>query len=226
MSRLRSTLAIVLGLSLVSGSVAASPPERESDPLRPTLAERLAGVAAAPSIQALQTALVAYDRAVTVGRVAHTGLLTLIDYTRPSSEPRLWVIDLSSGRILYRELVAHGKGSGDNFAQKFSNVPGSTMTSLGLFVTDAPYIGSNGYSLRLRGLEPGLNDNAYARAIVLHGAAYVNSAIADALGRLGRSFGCPAVRAAVARPLIDEIKGGTVLFAYGGQPAPGIDRLR
>jgi hypothetical protein len=89
------------------------------------------------------------------------------------------------------------------------------MTSLGLFVTDATYVGRNGYSLRLHGLEPGVNDNAYDRAIVMHGAEYVSRELAKRLGRLGRSLGCPALPVAVARTIIDRIKGGTVVYAYG-----------
>jgi hypothetical protein len=92
------------------------------------------------------------------------------------------------------------------------------MSSLGLFVTDRSYQGQNGYSLRLRGLDPGVNDHAFARAIVIHGAPYVSAATAAELGRLGRSWGCPAVRMDVARTLIDQIKGGTVVYAYGARP--------
>jgi hypothetical protein len=180
------------------------------------LLDRLTAVAGAPSRAALDAALTAYDHAARAGSIARAGLLTVIDYTRPSTEPRLWVIDLSMGRILYRELVAHGRASGDNMTRSFSNVPGSLMSSVGLFVTDAPYVGRNGYSLRLRGLEPGVNDHAFDRAIVVHGADYVSPAVATTLGRIGRSFGCPAVRASIARPLIDTIKNGTVLYAYGG----------
>ena len=98
------------------------------------------------------------------------------------------------------------------------------MTSLGLFVTGTSYVGSNGYSLRLRGLDPGINDNAYARAIVIHGADYVSQAIASRLGRLGRSWGCPAVRSEIARTLIDTIKGGTAIYAYGGPAADAASR--
>jgi L,D-transpeptidase catalytic domain len=179
------------------------------------LAERLADLADGPSRPALEAALDAYANASHRGAVARSGLLTIIDYTLPSTEPRLWVLDLKRARVVYRELVAHGRASGDKTAEKFSNTPGSMMTSLGLFVTDTSYVGQNGYSLRLRGLEPGINDNAYARAIVMHGAAYVSQAVADRLGRLGRSLGCPAVRPGVARTLIDTIKGGTVVYAYG-----------
>ncbi len=134
------------------------------------------------------------------------------------------MLDLQQGSVLYRELVAHGKRSGENVTRAFSNAEGSLMTSLGLFVTDTSYVGSNGYSLRLRGLEPGINDNAFARAIVIHGAAYVSQAIADKLGRLGRSWGCPAVRSEIARKLIDTIKGGTAIYAYGGAAADAASR--
>ena len=178
---------------------------------------RIEALAGGPSAAALAPAIDAYRRAVSLGLVTNPTLLTVIDYTRPSTEPRLWVLDLALGRVLHRELVAHGRGSGDNLATKFSNSDGSKMSSLGLFVTDRSYQGQNGYSLRLRGLDPGLNDHAFARAIVIHGASYVNAAIAAQLGRLGRSWGCPAVRLDFARTLIDLIKGGTVVYAYGAR---------
>ena len=139
----------------------------------------------------------------------------MIDYSLPSTEPRLWVFDLTRVRILYRELVAHGRGSGDNVATEFSNDEGSYMSSLGLFITDEAYVGKNGYSMRLRGLDPGINDHAYDRAIVVHGASYVSRKVADEGGRLGRSLGCPAVRPKVAHKLIDTIKDGSVMYVYG-----------
>ncbi len=116
--------------------------------------------------------------------------------------------------MLFRELVAHGRNSGGNQANYFSNDPGSLASCLGLFVTADPYMGGNGYSLRLRGLQEGVNDMAWERAIVLHGAAYVSQAAVQALGRLGRSWGCPAVRKEVARKLIDTLRGGSPVFAY------------
>jgi len=145
--------------------------------------------------------------------VTNRRLLTLIDYSRPSTSPRLWVIDLDTERVLFEELVAHGRGSGGNLTDHFSNEPGSLASSLGLFLTGDTYVGSNGYSLRLQGLEPGVNDRALERAIVMHGASYVRAGM-ERLGRLGRSWGCPAVRPAVARQLIDTIKGGSLLLAY------------
>jgi len=138
----------------------------------------------------------------------------VIDYSLPSTDTRLWVFDLNTRRLLYAERVAHGKYSGDNFTRSFSNEVGSLQTSLGLFRTSETYQGSNGYSLRLDGLEPGFNDRARERAIVMHGAPYVSEAAVQKLGRLGRSWGCPAVRASVARPLIDDLKDGQYVFAY------------
>jgi hypothetical protein len=149
--------------------------------------------------------------------VANRRLLTLIDYSRPSTTPRLWVIDTETGRVLFEELVAHGRGSGENLTDHFSNEPGSLASSLGLFLTGDTYVGSNGYSLRLHGLEEGVNDRAVERAIVMHGAAYVRTGMGS-LGRLGRSWGCPAVRPAIAHQLIDTIKGGTLLLAYYPDP--------
>lgn len=159
-------------------------------------------------------ALSATRCAANAGDVEHPGTLTVIDYSKPSTEPRMWVLDLATRTLLFEELVAHGQGSGGNLATRFSNVADSHQSSLGLFVTEDAYIGRNGYSLRLTGLEPGVNDRAHDRAIVIHGAPYVTPAISKTLGRLGRSHGCPAVRESVARQLIDRVKGGGVVFAY------------
>jgi hypothetical protein len=149
-----------------------------------------------------------------------TGLATgghtlgVIDYTRPSTQPRLWVFDLERPRLLYLEYVAHGRGSGGNLATRFSNDDGSLQSSLGLFRTAETYVGDNGYSLRLDGLEPGINDHARDRALVMHGAWYVDPLLAHTQGRIGRSLGCPALRPAVAHALIDTLKEGQWLFAY------------
>ena len=140
--------------------------------------------------------------------------LAVIDYSISSLEPRLWVFQLDTGELLFRELVAHGRGTGENFAEHFSNLPGSHQTSLGLFLTDDVYEGGNGYSLRMDGLEPGVNDLARERKIVMHGAPYVDPGVGKVLGRLGRSWGCPAVRREVAHPIIDALAGGQFVFAY------------
>ena len=163
-------------------------------------------------------ALGAAGCAVRSGAVADPATLTVIDYSRPSTEPRLWVYDLRSHELLYQELVAHGQGSGENLPTQFSNEPETHRSSLGLFVTEDPYIGKNGYSLRLNGLDAGFNDRALERAIVIHGAPYVSAEFARAQGRLGRSWGCPALREAIARQVIDRVKGGSLVFAYYPDP--------
>ncbi|MDR0480835.1 MAG: murein L,D-transpeptidase catalytic domain family protein [Gallionellaceae bacterium] len=140
--------------------------------------------------------------------------LAVIDYSRPSTEPRLWVFNLSDARVLFHEYVAHGRNSGDNLTTAFSNQPESRESSLGLFRTADTYLGGNGYSLHMDGLEPGFNDNARERSIVMHGASYVSNDAISKMGRLGRSWGCPAVRMGIARPMIDALKGGQLLFAY------------
>jgi hypothetical protein len=162
---------------------------------------------------AVDRAAAAVDR----GKVAAPSTLTIIDYTRPSTEKRMWVYDLRTRALLFDEWVAHGRGSGKTMATAFSNQPDSNMSSLGLFRTAEAYDGHNGYSLRLDGLDAGVNDRARERAIVIHGAAYVNPVVAKSQGYLGRSLGCPAVRPEVVHDLIDAVKDGGLLFAYGGR---------
>ncbi len=140
--------------------------------------------------------------------------LTIIDYSLPSTRKRLWVFDLERDRLIFHELVAHGRNSGVKESTRFSNVVGSRQSSLGTFLTAETYRGRHGYSLRLDGVENGINHKARERAIVLHGADYVSADFVARHGRLGRSWGCPAVSRAVASPLIDAIKDGSVIFAY------------
>jgi hypothetical protein len=163
-------------------------------------------------------ALNAASCAVRLGATTNPGTLTVIDYSKPSSEQRLWVFDLRTHELLFQELVAHGRGSGENIATVFSNEPETHRSSLGLFVARDTYVGKNGYSLRLDGLDRGFNDNALERAIVMHGAPYVSAAIARTQGRLGRSWGCPALSEGVARRVIDRVKGGGLVFAYYPDP--------
>lgn len=175
----------------------------------------LANGAGGLSPKVLAMALDAVACAKTRGVAAREDVLTVIDYSLPSTEPRLWVLDLRRGEVLYHELVAHGRGTGDNYATRFSNLNDSHQTSLGLFVTGGTYTGGNGYSLKLRGLESGVNDLAESRYIVMHGAWYVSSEQARAHGRIGRSWGCPALPRESAQPVIDAIKDGSFLFVYG-----------
>jgi hypothetical protein len=201
-------------------------PTLEAAPSTPsaTPAPYLASVLSAASwktvsIGALQPdvfelALGAAACAVRSGSIDELATLTVIDYSRPSTEKRLWVFDMRTRALLFEELVAHGKGSGDNLARSFSNLADSHQSSLGLFRTGDTYVGRNGYSLRLEGLDDGFNDQAFNRAIVMHGAPYVSDAVATVQGRLGRSWGCPAVRQGIAREVIDTVKGNGLLFAY------------
>lgn len=176
--------------------------------------EDLAQLAPDADPQVLALALRARQCALAHGDIAADDRLAVIDYSRPSTQKRLWVFELQPARLLYAEHVAHGRGTGENLAQHFSNVDGSHQSSLGLFRTAETYQGGNGYSLRMDGLEPGVNDKARERQIVMHGAPYVNPEQALRQGRLGRSFGCPAVRKEVARGVIDTLKDGQLLFAY------------
>lgn len=161
-----------------------------------------------------ELALGAAGCAVRSGAIAAPSTLTVIDYSKPSTEKRLWVFDLRSRELLYEELVAHGEGSGRDLATLFSNEPETHTSSLGLFLTEDTYVGKNGYSLRLTGLDEGFNDRARERAIVMHGAPYVSEDFVKARGRLGRSWGCPAIREGVAREVIDRVRGSGLVFAY------------
>jgi hypothetical protein len=177
-------------------------------------ATALARLAPDADPRVLQLALEARDCAATSAGQPAAPRLAVIDYSLPSTQKRLWVFDLAANKLLFHEVVAHGQGTGENMARAFSNRQDSHQTSLGLFRTGETYQGSNGYSMRMVGLEPGTNDAAMARAIVMHGAPYVNPAMAQKTGRLGRSWGCPAVRPEVARQVIDSLKNGQMIFSY------------
>lgn len=210
MKRLFPTLAIVFLAAPMLFAEASPCGVKTTDKLMPSLLRQAPGLKA----DVLRLALNATGCAAEQGLVKRRDLLTVIDYSLPSTQPRLFVFDLDAKRLLFRELVAHGRNSGGNVASFFSNSPGSLATSLGLFVTADTYVGANGYSLRLKGLEEGINDMAMNRAIVMHGAPYVSRAAIRALGRLGRSWGCPAVRSEIAKKIIDTVRGGSAVFAY------------
>lgn len=177
----------------------------------------------APAINpaAVAEAVAAMKCAQTKGVGESASRLAIIDYTIPSRQQRMWVVDLKARKLLFKEHVAHGKGSGEDVPKAFSDRNGSHQTSLGLFLTDTTYDGGNGYSLKLQGLSRGFNESAMERLIVMHGAPYVDPVAAQKLGRLGRSYGCPAVRTEVAQPMIDTLKQGQFIYAYG----PGTARL-
>ncbi|WPR71722.1 murein L,D-transpeptidase catalytic domain family protein [Flavobacterium sp. NG2] len=141
-------------------------------------------------------------------------ILTVIDFSLSSNTQRLWVIDLDTNTILYNSLVAHGRNSGDEFATSFSNSPESFKSSVGFFATAEIYRGKHGMSLRLDGLEKGLNHNARERAVVIHGANYVSNTFIRNNKRLGRSLGCPALPVELTNEIIQTIKDKSCLFIY------------
>jgi hypothetical protein len=166
-----------------------------------------------PRPDVLSLAMQAYRCGRRLGYIERP-LLTVIDYSLPSSDHRLWVIDVANNTVLFNELVAHGENSGDALAVAFSNVNGSRQSSIGLFRTEQTYVGAHGLSLVLDGLEPGVNDQARERHIVMHGAQYVNDDVVATYGRLGRSWGCPALPAPVTPSIVDSIRNGSAVFAY------------
>ncbi|AWH28370.1 MULTISPECIES: murein L,D-transpeptidase catalytic domain family protein [Stenotrophomonas] len=206
-------------LAILAGAASAAAPPAAATASTEDLTALLARTAPNADRQVLKLAATALRCSLQRPELGVSGeRLAVIDYSRPSTEQRLWVFDLARQRLLFEEWVAHGRNSGGNRTEHFSNRDGSFMSSIGAFTAKETYMGGNGYSLRLDGLEPGYNDLARDRAIVIHGAPYVNPTVARLQGRLGRSLGCPAVRLSVSRPLIDSLRGGALVFAYYPDP--------
>lgn len=213
----RTGILTVLCLGLVTGSGTAignttltrSVTEATANQLTTALMTQAPGLNA----QVLSAAVAAMQCAVSNG-VDAAQRLAVIDFSLPSTAQRMWIFDLASQTLLLQDLVAHGQGSGDNLASRFSNVEGSHKSSIGLFRTQESYVGKHGYSLRMDGLEPGINDQARQRAIVIHSADYVDPDWIARYGRIGRSQGCPAVRPEVAKLVVDSLKGGQFMFSY------------
>lgn len=172
------------------------------------------GINARPSYDVFRKGMVGYLNLLSQQKLSSKGILTLIDFSLPSVQKRLWVLDLKNRKLLFHDLVAHGKNSGENMANSFSNIAESNQSSLGFYVTANTYFGKHGLSLRLSGQEKGINDKAMERAIVMHGADYVNTAITKSLGRLGRSLGCPAVSREISEKVITTVADRTCMFIY------------
>ncbi|MES1218806.1 MAG: murein L,D-transpeptidase catalytic domain family protein, partial [Bacteroidota bacterium] len=166
------------------------------------------------SKQAFDMAQAGFRKMKKQGRLVNDTVLSIVDFSQPSDKKRLYVLDVKNYKVLYNTLVAHGKKSGKLWAQSFSNRPSSYKSSIGFYLTGSPYEGSNGYSLKLNGLEKGFNNNAARRAIVLHGAGYVCDEYINGQGYIGRSEGCPAVPLQFAKDIINTIKDGSCLFIY------------
>jgi hypothetical protein len=160
------------------------------------------------SKQAFEYAYKGYQRLLDKKLVSNSTYLTICDFSQSSRQKRLYLIDLTNNEVVMNTYVAHGRNSGLDYATRFSNKPESLQSSLGFFVTRQTYNGENGLSLKLQGLEPGFNDKAYERAIVIHGADYIGAE------KTGRSFGCPSVPANESASLINTIKNGSCLFIY------------
>jgi hypothetical protein len=155
-----------------------------------------------------------YQDLVSNGVVKNNHILSIVDFSLPSSKKRLFVIDVTTGKLLFNTFVSHGRNSGQDMATEFSNDANSFKSSLGFYVTGNTYSGEHGFSLRLEGQEAGINDNAYDRSIVMHAANYVNEKVIKAKGFIGRSLGCPAVPPSLHKAIINTIKDGSCLFLY------------
>lgn len=203
----------LLSVAVLSSNVHYTPTYAHSSFDINTQTKHLAQKAPKLNKKVLKLALAAYHKASYKGAVKKP-VLTVIDYSLPSSKQRMWIFDVNHERLLYNTYVAHGQNSGMNIPHHFSNRLSSKETSLGTYVTRDTYFGSKGYSLNLDGLEKGFNDNAYNRRVVIHGAWYVEPDFIKRSGRAGRSWGCPSIAQTLAKPVINTIKGGSVVFAY------------
>jgi hypothetical protein len=205
----------MINLSDISSEIVKSTPTEvnEVEILYNSLSESSSQL---PSKEVLKLAMEGWEK---LENDLKSPLLTVIDFSLPSTEKRLWVIDPSKGLILHHSVVAHGRNSGELLAKTFSNQPESFQSSLGFYKTAETYQGKHGYSLRLDGLEKGFNDQARNRAIVIHGADYAKEEFAKSTGRLGRSLGCPALPPELSAKVIDLIKDGSLLFIYGNDEA-------
>jgi hypothetical protein len=161
-----------------------------------------------------QKAIAGYTLLRSDGKLGDKNILTIIDFTKPSTEKRFYTIDLDTKQVAFHSLVAHGRNTGENIAKSFSNKQHSNQSSLGFYVTGESYVGSKGYSLRLDGQEKEYNGNLRSRAVVIHSADYVSDAWIKKYGRIGRSQGCPALPNEINKAVIDVIKDKTVVFAY------------
>lgn len=164
--------------------------------------------------EAVRLAITGYEKLKQLGKLSNMRYLTIADFSKPSSEERLYIIDMQNQVMLLQTLVAHGRNSGLLFAKSFSNKSASFQSSLGFYITGNPYIGKHGTSLQLNGIEAGINDKASQRAIVIHGANYVSNSFIKAQGYIGRSLGCPAVPNTQVNEIIQAIKGASCLFVY------------
>ena len=199
----------------VSGFRAGGPADSlDLVPLLPSVYDSLDLDTRGLSREAFDIAKKGFERLVQEGRLINDSVISIIDFSKPSTEKRLFILDMRNYKVIFQTLVSHGRNSGQRFATQFSNKHASYMSSPGFYITRETYQGKNGYSLKLEGIEQGVNDNAYERGIVVHGAAYVNESMARSQGYIGRSQGCPAVPSGMATAVINQIRNGSLMFIY------------
>lgn len=210
------TLSTVSSQSIIADSSHITNPEENDSPAKSNLSlyDSLQLNQLNLSRNAFNFAMKGYDQLLSSGKLNNTDLISIVDFSLPSSKKRLFIVDLKKKEVVYNTYVAHGRNSGKEMASQFSNQPESNKSSLGLYVTGSTYIGKHGFSLHLLGQEKGINDNANSRAIVMHSAAYVSEAAIRMQGFIGRSLGCPALPENLHKPIIQRIKNGSCLFLY------------
>lgn len=166
-----------------------------------------------PAMPVFEKAVKGYTELQANGKVGKK-ILTVIDFGLSSKKKRMWILDMESKKVLFNTYVSHGKNTGGEFATKFSNTVNSLQSSLGFYVTAETYYGKNGLSLFIDGMERGINSNARKRYVVIHGADYAEASFIDRIGRLGRSYGCPAVPNTIAKEVIGTIKQESVVYIH------------
>ncbi|PZX10827.1 L,D-transpeptidase-like protein [Breznakibacter xylanolyticus] len=211
---MKKFFALMMMMSLVSGLSAKNEPEpsKAETSFDPAFLLHKKIACQQLSFEAFRTAY--YGHRSIRNQFDNDTLITIVDFSKPSTEDRFFVVDIKNGKLLIKTLVAHGKNSGNLYAEKFSNVMSSLQSSLGFFKTGSTYTGKHGFSMLLNGLEKGINDKARERAVVVHSADYVSEAYAKQHGRLGRSFGCPALSKEMNDKVINLIKNGSCMFLY------------
>ncbi len=197
-----------------NGSVRHAEPDNLQVPVNSLYQELKANTKSLPAEEVFTIALQGFTNLKAIQNTVKKQILTIIDFSLPSTKKRLWVIDLKNKKVLFNDLVAHGKNSGNLYARKFSNIQSTYMSSLGFYLTGNTYQGKHGLSLILNGMDKDFNDKARDRAIVIHGADYVGNDFIRKYGRLGRSFGCPALSMDICKKVIETIRDGSCLFIY------------
>lgn len=230
MNKLKAKSPIALAVSAIglfmvlfsSTALSISPIEHREKTFQSFIAESYAKMKVSelskPPYDLYERGMIGYMNLLASGKRIENQKITLIDFRISSTEKRMWIIDIENNQLLFHRLVAHGKNTGEDYAESFSNIKNSNQSSLGFYLTGENYVGKHGLSLRLDGMEPGFNDKARARAIVMHSAKYVDKTFAKNYGRLGRSFGCPAIALPEYKEIIKGLANKSVLFIYYPKP--------